>query len=944
MSATLDAALAYAARGWRVHRLYHLIRDRAGVVTGCACEGRTGHTGPDGAWVSEPSGCADPASKAWGKHPRGAWHKLTTTDPAAIRALWGKAPRAQVGIACGPESDLWVLDIDGDGGRAQLAALEAQHGALPPTWTVATGSGGEQRYFRWPLCGRKPANRAKMIKAGAAAVIGEGLDARGAGGQVVAPPSENRNGPYRVALDAPLAYAPGWLLDLVCPPPPKPLPAAPPPEVGVAGEGLEKRLRGLLAYVCARVAETTAGGQDALNKAAWTIGRHQAAHPGILSDAEIVAALESAAEVCGLPMSGARTTIRSTLAKASGEPVPLGERERPDAPPKAAARLGPQEARHAPRQPDPAPHSPRADPGQEGAAQAAGEAPEQDAPPPQIEGLPEGWVTPPGWLLDQDGVWEVKGEGKRARTERIAVAPIWISARWRDVDTGTNRLQIAWPGGSAMLRRSSALSHRDLALIGDQGAPVSSQSAAGVVRWLEAAEVANKLTLPLVSQAGRLGWTKDDAGADALQTSDGPHLLRLDDGLAQMQAAIRPTGSWEAWLEAARQVHAASPVAALLLAASVGSVLLQRLDSGAAPFIVDLHGTSTTGKTTALRWACSGWGAPQDGAGLLIGWDTSPTAIEGRAGALRHWPLLLDDTKKIRGRDREALAGLVYNWSSGQGRGRGTVEGAARSVATWRSILISTGEQRLADVCGGRHAGAMLRMLPISAAPFPDDCPAVAVIESLNTWGHLPARIGAWVVQAGDAAIRSRWAEDRAGISKALGGGSRAARLGAMGATVYAGIDVLRGVGVDMPEHLESQIARVLTDGLSATGIGADLAAESWTAICAWIAGCRDRISDRPGDVSDRIGPATGWIGRALEGGRVALIPAAVEGELRRLGYEPGEVVAQWEKRGWLIPGADGKRTQPVRWGGGRPRLWVLDPGAEPDDADDSDAEPATAH
>ena len=307
---------------------------------------------------------------------------------------------------------------------------------------------------------------------------------------------------------------------------------------------------------------------------------------------------------------------------------------------------------------------------------------------------------------------------------------------------------------------------------------------------------------------------------------------------------------------------------------------------------------------------------------MLTGWDTSPTAIEGRAGRLRNYPLFLDDTKKIRPRDREGVASVIYNWSAGQGRGRGDIDGQARAVTTWRSVLISTGEQRIADVLGGQHAGAQMRMLPLALVPFPPECETVVHIEGLNTWGHLPSRIGARCVEVGDTALRARWAEERARLAVALGGGARGLRLAGMGATVMLAVDLLTDIGVPMPARA---VEAAVVDGLLSTRQGADLALESWTRICGWLAAAGDRISDRPGE-EGRSAPAAGWIGRAM-GERVAVLPALVEAELRRQGYEPGEVVSQWEARGWLIPGGAGKRAQTVRWRGVVTRLWVLEVG-----------------
>ena len=128
-----------------------------------------------------------------------------TSDPAAV-AQWPSG--ANVGIATG--RGLVVLDVDyrHDGGDS-LAELERRHGRLPATVSAETGGGGEHLYF---------STRAPIKNS--AAKLGPGLDVRGEGGYVVAPPSVHPdtgrvytwdNHPQDVAL----AKLPGWLEQLL---------------------------------------------------------------------------------------------------------------------------------------------------------------------------------------------------------------------------------------------------------------------------------------------------------------------------------------------------------------------------------------------------------------------------------------------------------------------------------------------------------------------------------------------------------------------------------------------------------------------------------------------------------------------------------------------------------------------------------------------------------
>jgi Bifunctional DNA primase/polymerase, N-terminal/Primase C terminal 1 (PriCT-1) len=161
MGALLDTALTYAARGWCVF----------------PCQPR----------AKEP-GIAK-------------WPKRATTDPNMI-AGWWRNTEYNIGLQTGKRSGLWVLDIDGVAGEAELAKLEYEYGALPATTEIATGK-GRHLWLLWP--GRKIPNSAGKIA--------PGIDVRGDGGYVLAPPSIHPSGKaYEWNSTAAPAAAPDWLI------------------------------------------------------------------------------------------------------------------------------------------------------------------------------------------------------------------------------------------------------------------------------------------------------------------------------------------------------------------------------------------------------------------------------------------------------------------------------------------------------------------------------------------------------------------------------------------------------------------------------------------------------------------------------------------------------------------------------------------------------------
>lgn len=145
-----------------------------------------------------------------GKHPMTQnGLKDASSDPATVERLFrGSRSSANIGLATGPASGAWVLDVEA-AGLGGLDQWQRQHGTLPTTVSSITGGGGRHLFFRWN--GTEVRNRAK--------IGGKPIDCRGAGGYVVVPPSNHKSGRrYRWEHspdETPIVEAPAWLLALV---------------------------------------------------------------------------------------------------------------------------------------------------------------------------------------------------------------------------------------------------------------------------------------------------------------------------------------------------------------------------------------------------------------------------------------------------------------------------------------------------------------------------------------------------------------------------------------------------------------------------------------------------------------------------------------------------------------------------------------------------------
>ncbi len=155
---------------------------------------------------SHPTGGLPPeilaaASRGWRLHPIRAgdkaplvkdWPNLATTNIAQLEAWAKRFPACNWGVATGPESGVFVLDEDGNPGKASLKAYQLQGLELPHTLTVTTGNGRHQ-YFRWPP---------GAILKNSTGQLAEGLDIKASRGCVVIPPSIHSSGKEYAYLDA----------------------------------------------------------------------------------------------------------------------------------------------------------------------------------------------------------------------------------------------------------------------------------------------------------------------------------------------------------------------------------------------------------------------------------------------------------------------------------------------------------------------------------------------------------------------------------------------------------------------------------------------------------------------------------------------------------------------------------------------------------------------
>lgn len=278
-----DEALALAARGWSVFPCHHPALRNVGT----------------GRWSCS---CARADCSSPGKHPRTKQGvKDATSDASQIALWWADHPGSNIGLATGEPSGIYVVDLDGQQGLDTWEGLQLAWGDSPTL--MATTGRGLHLYYACPT---------GVTLGNTAGKLGPGIDTRGTGGYVLAPPSRHISGTsYQWAGAGEPAPMPGWLVAALKdePRPAAHLQHAAPAYRASDNDPAAWRVLGEEAGLVARTGEGARN--HALFRAALKMGGLVAGGDLVLDDT--FSTLLDAAKAAGLGDHEARNTIKSGL-------------------------------------------------------------------------------------------------------------------------------------------------------------------------------------------------------------------------------------------------------------------------------------------------------------------------------------------------------------------------------------------------------------------------------------------------------------------------------------------------------------------------------------------------------------------------------------------------------------------------------------------------------
>ena len=640
-----------------------------------------------------------------------------TKDQGEIEAWWARWPSANIGIATGAASGIVVLDIDNDDntgvyGSDSLRLWESEFGELPETWMSLTGGGGVHYIFQ---AKKEVRNRAGVL---------EGIDVRGDGGYIIAPPSIHESGrryeweASREYLDAPASLPEDLYLLMV--------------QRGGSGQKFEmpeqvtEGRRNDILFRCASSLQAKGLSDTAILAAVKAENSARCDPP--LPDREVAALVESALRYDkGEAPEVEAERARETLDKDAFSKAELMQESTFEAIYKIKDRFEQEQyivkLREAARK-----HKCINDFNallsafkrryvQRRKQQGSNTIKFTDCPVPGLKCK--------DWICDDLGVRRIASRGEESHEEWACPHPVLPVERLCNVETDTEKIRLAYCKDGAwrsVIANMTTVANRNrIVELAEYGIAVTTENARWMVEYLHDVLNLNLDLIPRYQSIGRMGWYD---GKFSPYIED----IKFDGDIACKEyfEAVSEHGDYDLWKAQVWRLRKDNPLVKIILGASFASPIIEPLHK--LPFFVHLYANeSGTGKTVAVMMAMSVWGNPDVGK-LVKTFSATNVGMERTAAVAYSIPTAYDELQTIKGDNFDKM---VYFLCEGVGKIRGNIRGGVDTMARWRNCFLTTGEQPLTNVDSG--AGAKNRVLNIECVgQVLPDAPEMAAFFQSN--------------------------------------------------------------------------------------------------------------------------------------------------------------------------------------------------------------------
>lgn len=791
------------------------------------------------------------------------WQTKKVTEEI-VKKWWQENPAANVGILTGAISGIVVLDVDGETGRKSLAQIAKE---LPPTPVSNTGKGSHYIY-RHP--GFEVRNFAGKLP---------GLDFRGDGGYIVAPPSIHPSGrKYEWAIDPQMVQpvpVPEWLMKLLeqkkeanreSIDPLKVLAGVPEGQRDVTlfryacrlrAKGMTKEEALALVLQAARNCTPPFPEDEAKKKveSAWRYPEGTEAEqmvvqlkdianePDKVWDKEVIGAIavlkkEQPAEYARIKAELKGKVNLNDLERAVNRQIAENQRLRivePDEEPEPLENILP------------------------------------ELPLKELR-------RPYQWTITENGIWQDTKNGPIC----ACPVPVILTQRLKNVDTGEEKVEIAFyrdrEWHKVKADRTTVFNRSSIIQLANKSLPVTSENAKDLVRYLQDLERENLHSLPIRRSTSTLGWV----GNNFLPGAQGDIVLDLEDGTAAIADGYRESGTLEKWVAAMEPIRQ-YPVARFMLAASFAAPLLKLV--GQRVFIIHAWGGTRGGKTAALKAALSVWGCPED---LIASFNATKVGLERLAAFYCDLPLGIDE-RQVIGDKQGFVESLIYLLGLGKGKVRGAKNGGLQPFAQWRCVVLSTGEEPLST--NGSMGGIKTRVLELYGRPIPDEDAAMRIHQETGIYfGTAGPEFVRRILKCG-IDFQNEYMEIQEELKKRFTD-NMSSHITAIAVVMLADYLASQWIfGLDEEQAFEEALSLCESiAGMLETAAEADDGLRAYEYLMSWFGVNVDKFKDST--YTEKYG--------LVESNVIYIYPTIFEKAMKEGGFNPNRTLRDWAERGWI--------------------------------------------
>lgn len=332
-------------------------------------------------------------------------------------------------------------------------------------------------------------------------------------------------------------------------------------------------------------------------------------------------------------------------------------------------------------------------------------------------GLTPNLMVPPGFTFKSTGIRKASRDGDPVL---VTSTPVIISRNLVNIDTDTHGIEIKffkdgyWHTITAA--RSAIFDSSSLIKFADRGLNVSSSTAKYLIDWLTSLD--GQAVIPTQETIIRYGWHGDEF----LLPGCGKPIDENEDG--GMGKTTEPAGDFAEWMAVYQSCQQYLSVR-LAIACAFAAPLLKIF--GQRTIWVHFWGKSGRGKSASGKLGLSVWRSTK----AMKTFNATKNALE-RAAKYSSDLLLMIDELQMKSKFLD-VDDLVYTLVNEQGKERATRQGL-QNTDFWRTIILSTGEQQLAEYASGQ--GMRARTLEVQ---LPEDMP---LSEALHLHNFVPDNHG----------------------------------------------------------------------------------------------------------------------------------------------------------------------------------------------------------